>query len=94
MAKLGNRSMHNLSSAGKFTVGSAGKSAVGLFKWATSDHLGTENLVWRAWHGMRGAGGEALVDDGYNLIFRGHFLDTRPQITTIFDHSLQQHDSI
>ncbi len=40
MAKLGKRSMRNLSSAGKFTVGSAGKSAVGLFKWATSDHLG------------------------------------------------------
>ncbi len=38
MAKLGNRSMRNLSSAGmssaKFTVGTADKSAVGLFKCA------------------------------------------------------------
>ncbi len=40
MAKLGNRSMRNLSSAGKFTVGTADKAAVGLFKWAVTDHMG------------------------------------------------------
>ncbi len=40
MAKLGNRSMRNLSSAGMFTVGSSGKSTVGLFKWSVTDHMG------------------------------------------------------
>ncbi len=44
MAKLGNRSMRNLSSAGwqaaKFTGRAADKAAVGLFKWAVTDHMG------------------------------------------------------
>ncbi len=43
MAKLGNRSMRNLSSAGmsaaRFTVGAADKGAVGLVHWAATDHM-------------------------------------------------------
>jgi hypothetical protein len=44
MAKLGNRAIRNLQSAGnsaaKFTGSTTGKAAVGLFRWATTDHSG------------------------------------------------------
>ncbi len=44
MAKLGKRAMRNLSSAGwqsaKFTVGTADKAAIGLVRWAATDHMG------------------------------------------------------
>ncbi len=43
MAKLGNRAMCNLSSAGwqsaKFTVGTADKAAVGVFRRSTKGHV-------------------------------------------------------
>ncbi len=51
MAKLGNHSMRNLSSAGwqsaKFTGRTAGKGAVGLVRWAATDHLGMGDACWR-----------------------------------------------